>query len=267
MTSFTKFGTWNIVGKKEFFQEGGFYYQISGHGKPLIFLHGYGVSPLSFAPIIRELSKKFLVIAPYMSSGWKKTNQEKILGFDGLVDLLAKLVDHLKFDKPLIVGYSMGSLPAIKFAIKYPKKTSSLVIADGLSIYPAKKLWQLAKDVLIELTKALFTLKGLKPVLSVYTDFVLNVLLHPLVVINQTRECLKAIPLGQLSSLSKETLILWGREDKILPIGLGQKLRKLLKNSTLKTVNDDHIWGLKNPKAFSQEIVDFVTRKNHLPVS
>ncbi len=247
----------NTLGKIEYFKEGNITYQVSGRGRPVIFLHGYGLSPLSTRPIIQALSNNFLVIAPYLLNGWRASNVIDPSFFNKSVDYLAKFIDSLNEPKPIIIGASMSGFPATRLALKYPNKISGLVILNGLALPPGKETWQLVIDLLREFTKNFFTKNGPRLIGSMITDFLINVVFHPLALINQATYLTKVDTEQQLPQLNVKTLILWGKDDNILPPKIGERLNKLIKNSRFEIVEGNHTWSLFYPEVFADEIVSF----------
>ncbi len=54
------------------------------------------------------------------------------------------------------------------------------------------------------------------------------------------------------------TLIIWGKDDKVTPLAMGQKLHKLILNSKLEIIEGSHGIPLTNPKKIAQLIKEFV---------
>lgn len=252
-----------MIGKKEFYPHGRFYYRICGkpENKPLIFLHGYGGSPLSFKSVIQLLSQKFFVVAPYMSAKWGKYKIRDFTdsNFDILAEFLAELIDDLTVEKPIVLGYSMGSLLAVKLARKYPEKVKALVIVDGLVLAPEKTLWELSKKFFSgKARKEIFTRKGFKTFGMSIADFIKNLLLRPLVLFNQAVCCSRVNEECRIRDLEIKTLVLWGDKDELIPLDpFGKKIAELIKNSELETVPGEHKWGIANPELFFEKVVKF----------
>lgn len=80
-----------------------------------------------FEPFWPTMSKRFRVIAPDMRSMGKSEHVESMPKSAWVDDLLA-LMDHLGIEKGHIHGHSLGSRVAIRFAIEYPERTSSLIL-------------------------------------------------------------------------------------------------------------------------------------------
>ena len=48
------------------------------------------------------------------------------------VEDLSRLLDHLKIDRAVLVGQSMGGGTCLSFAARYPERVKALVLADTL---------------------------------------------------------------------------------------------------------------------------------------
>ncbi len=249
----------NDLGERRYFSEGRLNYQICGRGQPLLFLHGYGLSPWSFQPIIKTLAQKFLVIAPYLSSGWQKNTSNQLCDLDELNEILIKLLERLKIEKPLVVGYSMGGWMATRFALKYPEKLKNLIIINGAAIPKGKNILQLALDVYFDAAKNFFSPKGFKKILIVYLDYSKNILIHPYALLKEITGVLKINPIESLSGFKGRVLILWGKKDLVLPYENALILKKSIENSVLETIEEgDHDWGFLYPDLLLDKITQFI---------
>jgi pimeloyl-ACP methyl ester carboxylesterase len=62
-----------------------------------------------------------------------------------------------------------------------------------------------------------------------------------------------------LPRVSNPTLIVWGREDRIVPVVCGEQYRRLLPNATLTVLERcGHLVPLEHPDAFAQLVLDFL---------
>ena len=71
--------------------------------------------------------------------------------FDILVEDLAGFLDALDVQRCHLLGHSMGGMVAMRFALRYPERLTSLILmdtaAEPLTIFPQALREQLAKDV------------------------------------------------------------------------------------------------------------------------
>jgi len=105
------------------------YYETHGTGRPLILLHGGLGSGEMFGPILPALSKDHQVIAVDLQGHGRTADIDRPIDIRLMADDIAALIDHLRLEKPDLVGYSLGGGVAFFTAVKYPDKVGKLVMA------------------------------------------------------------------------------------------------------------------------------------------
>jgi len=118
------------------------YYEETGGGTPLIFIHEFAGDHRSWEPQVRFFARYFRCIA-YDARGFPPSDVPD----DGARysqtharDDVVAVLDHLKIDRAHVVGLSMGGFAALHVGIAYPKRARSLVIAGcGYGAEPDKK--------------------------------------------------------------------------------------------------------------------------------
>jgi 3-oxoadipate enol-lactonase len=91
------------------------------------------MSTASWAYQTVELAKHFRVLLYDCRGMWKSDHPQEEYRMELHADDLAGLLDELQIKKAHIVGISYGSEISMMFAIKYPNRTQSLIVADGVS--------------------------------------------------------------------------------------------------------------------------------------
>ncbi|HOW10596.1 MAG TPA: alpha/beta hydrolase [Bacteroidales bacterium] len=104
------------------------YYEVSGKGKPIVFIHGNFGDRRHWDLQVDYLSRKFMVIR-YDVRGFGKSSLPKIDEPYSDQDDLKALLEFLKIEKAHICGLSRGSAVATDFAISYPEMCYSLISA------------------------------------------------------------------------------------------------------------------------------------------
>jgi pimeloyl-ACP methyl ester carboxylesterase/8-oxo-dGTP pyrophosphatase MutT (NUDIX family) len=132
---------------------GKLYYEDSGSGEPIVFIHGFTLDNRMWQPQVEALSKSYRTVA-YDVRGFGQSSipTEPYTHYD---DLLA-LLDCLKIAKAHLVGLSMGGGIASAFTILHPERVTSLTLLDSdLHGYPSSVDWNVhAKEAGIEGAKA-----------------------------------------------------------------------------------------------------------------
>lgn len=105
-------------------------------GAPVVFLHGIGSRAASLTPLVPYLPADLDLIfwnapgygdsAP-LAADWPTE--------DDYADALLSLLDALTLDRVHLVGHSLGTLMAARFAARHPERTASLTLASCASGY------------------------------------------------------------------------------------------------------------------------------------
>src|SRR2546421_4407143 len=107
------------------------YYETHGTGRPLILLHGGLMSGETFGPVLPMLAESHQVVAVDLQGNGRTADIDRPVDARLMADDIAALIDHLKLDKPDVVGYSLGGGVAFQVAFKYPDKIRRLVAASA----------------------------------------------------------------------------------------------------------------------------------------
>jgi 3-oxoadipate enol-lactonase len=105
------------------------YYEVTGAGPPVVFLHGFGLDCRMWAPQWQALSSQDRW-ARYDSRGFGRSSLPQPSPYAHEHDLHALLL-HLDALPAHVVGLSMGGRFALRFALGYPAAVRSLVLVDS----------------------------------------------------------------------------------------------------------------------------------------
>jgi pimeloyl-ACP methyl ester carboxylesterase len=109
------------------------YYEETGSGAPLIFMHEFGGHHLSWEPQVRYFSRRYRCVT-YAARGWPPSDVPDDVAMYSqarAADDCADLMKALGIGKAHLCGLSMGATAALEFALRHPRKASALVIAAG----------------------------------------------------------------------------------------------------------------------------------------
>lgn len=119
-------------------KEGRLYYQTHGSaGSPIIVLHGGpGGDHTYFLPQMLRLAKNHLVTFYDQRGSGKSLDTplvQEVINLDQFVEDLEALRKHLGYEEFTIIGYSWGGRLAMEYAIKYPNRIDSMILASSSS--------------------------------------------------------------------------------------------------------------------------------------
>jgi pimeloyl-ACP methyl ester carboxylesterase len=107
------------------------YYEDTGTGDPILFLHEFGGHHLSWEPQVRYFSRRYRCIS-YAARGWPPSdipNSVNAYSQERAADDAAAVLRGLGLAKAHLVGLSMGATAAIEFGIRHPQMALSLTAA------------------------------------------------------------------------------------------------------------------------------------------
>ena len=121
----------------EFFEVDGskLHYVDRGDGPPIVMIHGLGGQLRNFNYLLDELTEHHRVIlVDRPGSGYSSCPRGA--GLEGIArqaNLLCKLIEHLKLERPLVVGHSLGGAIALAVGLNHPQQISGLALIAPLT--------------------------------------------------------------------------------------------------------------------------------------
>ena len=103
------------------------YYEIQGHGRPLILIHGGVGASEMFAPLIQPLAARRQLIAVHLQAHGRTADIDRPLRFEYMADDIAALIRELGYSSVDLLGYSLGAGVGLQTAIRHPEVVRKLV--------------------------------------------------------------------------------------------------------------------------------------------
>lgn len=230
------------------------HYTDEGQGIPVVMIHGFGGSFLNWNKLRDETKDDYRVIRldlpGFGLSDLPEPDGEKTDFVQQYRDFMTFFIDTLHLDSFYLVGNSMGGMMAWGTAADHPDKVKKLVLISSAGYDLEKISNKVARFMKIPFMERLFT-RGL-PLSSsqssaenVYAD---HSKINPESVRNNNMMWNKegnihaacAIVRGGhypdsaiITKVQCPTLILWGREDKIVPVEHASRFQRDIKGSQL----------------------------------
>ncbi|GMA61070.1 alpha/beta fold hydrolase [Alicyclobacillus fastidiosus] len=247
------------------------HYLEAGEGEPLILLHGVGfwTGGDYWLPNIVELSRHFHVFSPDFV-GWGKGDRLSVeYSFAYLVDFVREFQDALGISSAHIVGHSMGGWVAALLAYESPHRvrTLSLVGSGGMSTRTLSTMTQFQaptrEAILAHATETIHDGSDVTEMADVWYQRTLlpgavesyrRVLNHMNNPVHRARYHLRR----RLPHIQLPTLVVWGAEDKINDVSMGQEMHALIPNSQMVVIPGGHYCPSQSPEPFNQQLIQFI---------
>ncbi|WP_010096903.1 alpha/beta fold hydrolase [Ornithinibacillus scapharcae] len=245
--------------------------------KPTIFLiHGFVASSYTFNQLKPLLAENFSVIAIDLP-GFGKS--EKSISFTYSFENYAKLVleclDYFRIGEAVVAGHSMGGQIALYTGLKAPERVKKLVLCCSSGYLPrAKKhliystylpFFHLIAKKKINSQSVVNNLRNVFYDHSLITEDQIEEYGRPLQDKNFPKSLIRLLrhregdlTSVQLRNIHTPTLLLWGEQDKVVPLVIGKKLAKDLPNSRLISYDKaGHLVTEEKPMEIYKEILSF----------
>lgn len=250
-------------------------YGVAGDGPPVLFLHGFALNHRSYRHALGRLAGSGVRVYAPALPGFGGTEQLPAEEFSlvGYAGWVARFLDAVGLKgKVAVVGHSFGGGVAIQLAHDATRRVSRLVLVNSIggSVWRTDRrgrdrhlrerpVW----DWGLHLPADSFSVRELTRIAPVIAaDAVPNAVLHPRSLWRIGRLVRGADLTEELAVLRKRRLpvvILWGRNDTVLPEACLESMRAALGNPDVRTVDGSHGWVLVSPGRFAEELTNILT--------
>ncbi len=244
-------------------KEGKFNYLEVGEGRPIILLHGLMGSIENFGDMVNFISKKYKVYGLDL-----KLFETPLLkaSVKNLSKYLLDFMNHLKLDKAILLGNSMGGHVGLIFAKMNPMMVEGLILTGSSGLYEnslgnsfprrgdyeyiktkTEEVFYNPKTATKELIDSVFEMANRRDSIIRLLAFAKSAIRH-----NMAKD---------LPHLSIPSLLIWGKNDKVTPPEVAKEFHKLLPNCELHWIDKcGHAPMWEHPKKFSQIVLKWLNK-------
>jgi len=248
-------------------------YDILGEGKPILFLHGWGMSSKVWKYQVEHFSEKFKPITLDLR-GHGESSPSDDYTFDTLAGDIKEFIEGLSLGPVSLVGWSMGGSVAIITANKYPEIVSNLTLVSTTPKFvasedfpcgqPEAMLKRLAKQIDRDVNKAMVEFCSLMFNEEAITEEVWETVAikdwPAKETLNGYLETLAEVDLREeLPKITCPTMLVHGMLDRISFHEAAVFIADRLKKVRLETHHDEgHAPFLTRPDWFNTELEGFL---------
>lgn len=226
-------------------------YRIVGQGSPLVLIHGFGVSGQIWQAVLPALARRHQVFVVDLP-GYGKSTFTPPWRLREMAPLLITWLQGLKLSSVALMGQSMGGAIALHLSVLVPEMVERLVLVSSAGIplnssFP-ELFWRSLRSML-------------QPGNGGYPVGLVRDVLRPRPVLfwQNTQEMLQSDFRAEIAEVRTPALIIWGEQDLLLPLALGQALYAALPHASFVTLpNCGHRPMLAYPERISALTLDFL---------
>ena len=209
------------------------YFEIHGHGEPLLLLHGFSGSSQDWSSLTTGWGEHFQLIIPDLRGHGRSSILSKPFRFDEAAADVFALMDHLGVGTIKGLGISGGGNVLLHLATKQPDRVKAMVLVSATSYFPSQ-----ARPIMRKYADALppeqwDILRRSHP----GGDAQIKALLDSAKSFADSYDDLNFTP-AYLSTIQARTLIVQGDRDPFYPVEISLEMARAIPNSSLWIVPD-----------------------------
>ncbi|MBB5157793.1 alpha/beta fold hydrolase [Saccharopolyspora phatthalungensis] len=262
------------------------YYEETGTGVPLVFVHEFAGDHRSWEPQVRHFARRYRCVV-YAARGYPPSDvppEPDRYGQYRAVDDLVTILDAIGADRAHVVGNSMGGFCTLHFGLRHPERARSLVVAGcGYGAHPdaREKFRSESEKIAVafesEGSAEMAKWYGFGPARVQFehkdprghAEHVAVLAEHDPVGaaltmrgVQKARPSLYDLP-AELAALDVPTLIVAGDEDDgVLETDLMLK-RTIPRSGLLVLPKTGHVTNLEEPELFNHHVERFLAQADH----
>lgn len=215
-------------------------YQVDGEGQSVLVLHGWSHSSDDWHRVQELLAGKgFCVIVPDLPGRGKTTPFTEPWGVGEYNVLVEDFVEALGLKDFVLVGHSFGGRIAVRFGRLHPSLLKGLILVApaGIRSKPDIKTAMFlalarAGSALLRLPLLAF-LKNTAKTLALFLIRKRDYAKADPMMREVMKKVLSQDPSDEISNLQGNIRLVWGQEDKTVPLSVGLQWKEMLPDATL----------------------------------
>lgn len=250
-------------------------YEIKGTGSPLLMVHGTPFSSKEWSEIKEALQYKHKIYTyDLLGYGLSEKVEDVSLAIQNKV--LCELLDYWELDKPDVVAHDFGGATLLRSIVLNNCQYNRIMLIDIVALAPwgspfvqhVKKHENVFNKIPDYIHKAMVQAYIKDAIHSEVTETDIDFLVQPWLSNSGKKAFYRQIAQmdqkytdeieDQLFNIKNKTRILWGEEDKWIPLEIGKKLHEKLTNSSFRSIPDsNHLMQIDKPNEIIREIEEF----------
>jgi pimeloyl-ACP methyl ester carboxylesterase len=260
-------------------------YREAGAGEALLLIHGMAGSSATWRAVLPQLSKKYRVVAPDLFGHGESAKPRGDYSLGAFAAWLRDLLDELGITRATVVGQSLGGGVAMQFVYQHRDYCQRLVLISSgglgpdlswilrilsapgaelmLPVVAPRPVMNVGNKLGSWLTSAGIHSPGAGEMWNAYSSLsdgrTRQAFLRTLrSVVDYRGQAVSAVNKLHLSS-GLPTLLIWGDQDRIIPVAHGYATHDALPDSRLEVLSGvGHFPHVESPTAVVDILDDFI---------
>lgn len=223
------------------------YYEIHGHGEPLLLIHGFNGSGQVFADFLDDYTHDYRVILPDLRGHGRSTNPSSQFTHRQAAKDIYALLDRLEISQISGIGTSTGGMTLLHMATQQPQRIKAMILVGATIYFPEQ-----AREIMRSRGPESVTPEYLERARKIHKhgDEQIGALREQFNGFSESYEDMNFTP-PHLATIQARTLIVHGDRDQFFPVDIPLEMYRSIPNSSLWIIpNGRHGPHRQHPKEF-----------------
>jgi pimeloyl-ACP methyl ester carboxylesterase len=225
---------------------------------PLVFLHGWALAGYAFRDGLELLARRRRVVGPDLPGFHRSLCSTAGWGYEDYARALWAFTQALGLTRFHLAGHSTGGGIAVTLAADYPASVASLTLIDSAGV-PLNSFWKVLAGKLVEQPAQAWATGLARQHWPMLTAFLYNVLFCTAGTRHAARLPLHLDVRPQLARVRAPCQLVWGENDRAIPLALGRELAAALPGAAVKILPQAyHEWSALRPALLAEVMEAFI---------
>ena len=263
-------------------------YREKGEGKPVLFVHGIPTFSFLWRGVMNTVGRRFRCLAPdLMGLGDTEVSLDRDYSMPAQADMVFRFMKKLELPPSAVVAHDQGGACAQILATRHPEMTTHLVLVNSVAydnwpVPEVKRTMRIfrilplvwAVDVAFSLGPKMVGRRMFRKTVADRTVFTDTVIAEYVRAIGSSRarrrrfrkfalagDCAYTMRVAKdLEKYDRPTMVVWGTEDRFLPLRWGERLFAGIKGARRleRIPSTGHFVPEEKPEVLANLILDFL---------
>lgn len=259
------------------------YFECHGEGPPVLFLHGAGSNAATWWQQLPCFAARHRCVTTDLRCFGRSAAPLAGFGYAHFVDDVLALLDHLRLERVMLVGQSLGGMIGLRLALQHPARVAGFAACDSLLGVDLPALLQPFRDRPPAARGTQIEQRALGPWLrandparaALYAQInAFNPSAHGVpaeawqAAVRALTDPAHLLPLAAVDALALPTLFVVGHDDPLVPpAALAQVAARVAGSEFAEIAQAGHSAYFEQPETFNDRVLDFIGRRVFPPAA
>jgi pimeloyl-ACP methyl ester carboxylesterase len=244
------------------------HYAEQGKGPVVVLLHGLADDSRVWRATLGPLTRAHRVITVDLIGHGRSAKPLLNYRPATFTDFFVGFLDALHVERATLVGNSLGGWVGLLVALRQPRRVERLVLVDSGG-FADQKLPPVLNPASLKESRELLHYVLASPKLAddptlaaaVLTKRVVNGDGYTIATFLASARRNEDTIDGRLGKLTAPTLVVWGEQDRLIPLALGRRFARDIPGAGLQIIPDcGHVPQFERPDAFNKALLNFLAK-------